>query len=188
MVSRANIQSDKRLTNTSVRKHVCQKLMENQVPDIQAVQITGHKNPNSLIMIVPSTVHRRIIFRRCSQTQTLFSNPALKRNPWCQLLPFLDTAWHNQSLKIPLIKLTNLCSVAVQSTVVYLISQSTITVYFLENGQELSTVTANEMHKQIFPLCALRRILHWPTFTNHVWLVVINIFLSLYILLLLRLQ
>ena len=48
MVSRANMQSDKRLTNTSVRKHLCQKLMENQVPDTQAVQITGHKNPNSL--------------------------------------------------------------------------------------------------------------------------------------------
>lgn len=38
----------KRLTNTSVRKHLCQKLLENNVPDTQAVHITGHKNAQSL--------------------------------------------------------------------------------------------------------------------------------------------
>jgi len=38
----------KRLTNTSVRKYLCQKLLENNVPDTQAVHITGHKHPDSL--------------------------------------------------------------------------------------------------------------------------------------------
>ncbi|XP_033727679.1 glutamine-rich protein 1-like [Pecten maximus] len=48
MTINANIKGEKRLTNTSVRKHLCQKLLENDIPDTQAVQITGHKNPNSL--------------------------------------------------------------------------------------------------------------------------------------------
>ena len=34
----------KRITNTSV----CQKLLDNNIPDTQAVHITGHKNPSSL--------------------------------------------------------------------------------------------------------------------------------------------
>ena len=38
----------KRITNTSVRKHLCQKLLDNNIPDTQAVHITGHKNPSSL--------------------------------------------------------------------------------------------------------------------------------------------
>ena len=38
----------KRLTNTSVRKHLCQKLLDHNVPDTQAVHVTGHKNPQSL--------------------------------------------------------------------------------------------------------------------------------------------
>ena len=38
----------KRFTNTSVRKHLCQKLLENNIPDSQAIHITGHKNPQSL--------------------------------------------------------------------------------------------------------------------------------------------
>jgi len=38
----------KRLTNTSVRKHLCQTLLDNNIPDGQAIHITGHKNPASL--------------------------------------------------------------------------------------------------------------------------------------------
>ena len=38
----------KRITNTSVRKHLCQKLLDNNIPDAQAVHITGHKNLSSL--------------------------------------------------------------------------------------------------------------------------------------------
>ena len=33
----------KRITNTSVRKHLCQKLLDNNIPNAQAVHITGHK-------------------------------------------------------------------------------------------------------------------------------------------------
>lgn len=42
MISKANIQTDKRLTNTSARKHLCQKLIRHGVSDAQAVQITGN--------------------------------------------------------------------------------------------------------------------------------------------------
>ena len=41
-------ESAKRLTNTSARKYLCQKLMSHNVPDTQAVHITGHRNPQSL--------------------------------------------------------------------------------------------------------------------------------------------
>ena len=33
----------KRITNTSVRKHLCQKLLDNNIPDTQAVDITDTK-------------------------------------------------------------------------------------------------------------------------------------------------
>lgn len=42
------IESGKKITNTSVRKSLCQKLLAANVPDTQAIHITGHKNPDSL--------------------------------------------------------------------------------------------------------------------------------------------
>ena len=50
MAIKANLPdlASKRITNSSVRKYLCQKLIENNVPDTQAIHITGHKNPNSL--------------------------------------------------------------------------------------------------------------------------------------------
>jgi len=38
----------KRITNTSVRKHLYQKLLDNNIPDAQVVHITDHKNTSSL--------------------------------------------------------------------------------------------------------------------------------------------
>ena len=37
-----------RITNTSVRKHLCHKLLDNNVPDTQAIHITGNKKPQSV--------------------------------------------------------------------------------------------------------------------------------------------
>ena len=37
-----------RITNTSVRKHLCQKLLDSNIPDTHAIHITGHKTPQSL--------------------------------------------------------------------------------------------------------------------------------------------
>ena len=50
MVENANLPGleAKRLSNTSVRKHLCQKLLNHNVPDTHAAHVTGHKNPNSL--------------------------------------------------------------------------------------------------------------------------------------------
>lgn len=42
------LQQGKKITNTSVRKTLCQKLLEANVPDTQAIHITGHKNAASL--------------------------------------------------------------------------------------------------------------------------------------------
>ena len=37
-----------RITNTSVRKHLCQKLLDSNISDTHAIHITGHKSPQSL--------------------------------------------------------------------------------------------------------------------------------------------
>ena len=42
-----DIESGKKTTNTSVRKTLCQKLLEANVPDTQAIHIAGHKNASS---------------------------------------------------------------------------------------------------------------------------------------------
>ena len=42
------LEHGKRLTNTSVRKRLCQKLLTSNVPDSHAIHITGHKNMESL--------------------------------------------------------------------------------------------------------------------------------------------
>ncbi|WAR27330.1 LOW QUALITY PROTEIN: hypothetical protein MAR_013034 [Mya arenaria] len=42
------LMNGKRLTNTSARKRLCQKLLQSNVPDTQAILITGHKNEGYL--------------------------------------------------------------------------------------------------------------------------------------------
>lgn len=42
------LSNGKRITNTSARKTLCQKLLDHNIPDAQAVHITGHKNVSSL--------------------------------------------------------------------------------------------------------------------------------------------
>ena len=37
-----------RITNTSARKHLCKKLLDSNLPDTNAIHITGHKNLQSL--------------------------------------------------------------------------------------------------------------------------------------------
>ena len=49
MAKQANLdQTNKRITNHSARKHLVQKLNDNNVPANQIMQITGHKNINSV--------------------------------------------------------------------------------------------------------------------------------------------
>lgn len=48
MIKEAGITSDKRLTNTSARKHLLTKLADHNIPDRQIVQISGHKNISSI--------------------------------------------------------------------------------------------------------------------------------------------
>jgi hypothetical protein len=47
-LSTADQGQGKRLTNTSARKALCQKLIAAEIPDTRAIHITGHKNPSSL--------------------------------------------------------------------------------------------------------------------------------------------
>ena len=48
MASDAELQTDKKLVNHSTRKHLVQKLIDNEIPPNEIVQITGHKNVSSL--------------------------------------------------------------------------------------------------------------------------------------------
>ena len=48
MLAASQVQSDKKLVNHSTRKHLVQKLVDSNIPPNEIVQITGHKNINSL--------------------------------------------------------------------------------------------------------------------------------------------
>jgi len=48
MLAASRVQSDKKLVNHSTRKHLVQKLVDSNIPPNEIVQITGHKNINSL--------------------------------------------------------------------------------------------------------------------------------------------
>ena len=44
----SGLETDKKLVNQSTRKHLVQKLVDNDIPPNEIMQITGHKNVNSL--------------------------------------------------------------------------------------------------------------------------------------------
>ena len=48
MLAASQVHSDKKLVNHSTRKHLVQKLVDSNIPPNEIVQITGHKNINSL--------------------------------------------------------------------------------------------------------------------------------------------
>ena len=48
VVQDSGLDSDKKLVNHSTRKHLVQKLVDNEIPPNEIIQITGHKNVNSL--------------------------------------------------------------------------------------------------------------------------------------------
>ena len=50
MAKKANLPDleNKRITNSSARKRLCQTLLSHNIPDTQAIHVTGHKNPQSL--------------------------------------------------------------------------------------------------------------------------------------------
>ena len=48
MIRDSGLETDKKLVNHSTRKHLVQKLVDNDIPPNEIIQITGHKNVNSL--------------------------------------------------------------------------------------------------------------------------------------------
>lgn len=48
MLAASQVHSDKKLFNHSTRKHLVQKLVDNDIPPNEMCKITGHKNVNSL--------------------------------------------------------------------------------------------------------------------------------------------
>ena len=48
MIRDSGLETDKKLVNHSTRKHLVQKLVDNDIPPNVIIQITGHKNLNSL--------------------------------------------------------------------------------------------------------------------------------------------
>ena len=58
----AGLPSNKKLSNHSARKHLVQKLSDNNVPPTEIMQITGHKNVQSVnsYSILSKTKHKHI--------------------------------------------------------------------------------------------------------------------------------
>ena len=48
MIKDSGLKTDKKLVNHSTRKHLVQKLVDNDVPPNEIIQITGYKNVNSM--------------------------------------------------------------------------------------------------------------------------------------------
>jgi len=48
MIRDSGLETDKKLVNHSTRKHLVHKLVANDVPPNEIIQITGHRNVNSL--------------------------------------------------------------------------------------------------------------------------------------------
>ena len=48
MIRDLHLETDKKLVNHSTRKHLVQKLVDNNIPPNEVIQITGHKNVNSV--------------------------------------------------------------------------------------------------------------------------------------------
>ena len=48
MVKDSGLETDKKLVNHSTRKHLVQKLVDNDIPPTEIMQITGHKNVASI--------------------------------------------------------------------------------------------------------------------------------------------
>ena len=48
MIKDSGLKADKTLVNHNTRKHLVQKLVDNDVLPNEIIQITGHKNVNSL--------------------------------------------------------------------------------------------------------------------------------------------
>jgi len=48
MIRDSGLETDKKLVNNSTRKHLVQKLVDNDIPPNEIIQITGHKNVNPL--------------------------------------------------------------------------------------------------------------------------------------------
>ena len=44
MIRDSGLETDKKLVNHSTRKHLVQKLVDNDIPPNEIIQITGHKN------------------------------------------------------------------------------------------------------------------------------------------------
>ena len=48
MITDSGLETDKKLVNHSTRKHLVQKLVDDDIPPNEIIQITGHKNVTSL--------------------------------------------------------------------------------------------------------------------------------------------
>lgn len=65
MVNDSGLETDKKLVNHSTRKHLVQKLVDNDIPPNEIIQITGHKNVTSLnnystLSLSDATVTQRV--------------------------------------------------------------------------------------------------------------------------------
>ena len=66
MIRDSGLETDKELVNHSTRKHLVQKLVDNDIPPNEIIQITEHKNVNSLnhySSLSDKKQHREVYFK-----------------------------------------------------------------------------------------------------------------------------
>ena len=93
----AGLNPEKRLTNTSARKYLCQKLLDSNIPDTQAVHVTGHKNPASLNNYRALSNHQQqnmsTILSRSTNVNTSSSKSTLTSSATCSSSSVSDSSY-----------------------------------------------------------------------------------------------
>ena len=74
MLKDAAFETDRKIVNHSTRKHLIQKLVDSEIPPNQIIQITGHKNINSI------NNYSTLSATRQQQISTILSNPNRSHN------------------------------------------------------------------------------------------------------------
>ena len=85
MASKANINNE-RLTNHSARKHMIQKLNDSEIPPTYIMQLSGHKNVQSITNYSSLNLNQQknvsgILSRASTQTQVTTATNETAANP-----------------------------------------------------------------------------------------------------------
>ena len=104
MIKDSGLKTDKKLVNHSTRKHLVQKLVDNDVPPNEIIQITGHKNVNLLNYSTLSDKKKQqisaVLSNTASTSKTLSTVSIEEKTESARFLPDSSTGGLFQNCKI----------------------------------------------------------------------------------------